>query len=58
MAMIAAFKPSDNVVCELCFARPAIGTFNVDDVETPVCAYDSTMRNEDNTQVIVPSHLH
>ena len=53
-ALIAVIKPGGQQVCEICFARPAVGTFNVDDVETAVCAYDSTLRNEDGTQVIIP----
>lgn len=53
-AVIESLKPSDNVVCEICFARPAIAMFNVDDVETAVCAYDSTQRSADGTQVVIP----
>lgn len=52
--MIESLKPSDDVTCEICFACLAIGTFNVDDVETAVCAGCSTQRNDKNTQVIIP----
>lgn len=53
-ALIESFGPDTDVDCEICFARKAIGTFNVDDVETPVCAYDSTQRSADGTQVVIP----
>lgn len=53
-ALIESFGPDSDVVCEICYARKAIGTFNVDDVETAVCAYDSTQRSEDGTQVVIP----
>jgi hypothetical protein len=53
-ALIASLGPNTNQTCEICFARRAIGTFNVDDVETLVCAYDSTQRSADGTQVVIP----
>ena len=52
--MIARIVPPSHDICEVCFARPAIGTFNVDDVEMAICAYDSTVRSHDGTQVIIP----
>lgn len=53
-ALVRFLEKDEDETCEICFARKAIGTFNVDDVETLVCAYDSTLRNEDGTQVVIP----
>ncbi|QAX95738.1 hypothetical protein SEA_PEPPERWOOD_2 [Streptomyces phage Pepperwood] len=55
MAMVMALKPEDDELCEGCFARTAIGTFNLDDVETPLCGSCSVYRNADNTRVIIPN---
>lgn len=55
MAMVMAFGPNDNEDCEGCFARRAIGTFNVYDVEIPLCGHCSVYRNVDNTMVIIPN---
>ncbi|WDS52004.1 hypothetical protein SEA_PEPPERWOOD_251 [Streptomyces phage Pepperwood] len=53
--MVMALKPEDDELCEGCFARTAIGTFNLDDVETPLCGSCSVYRNADNTRVIIPN---
>ncbi|ASR77272.1 hypothetical protein FDI36_gp052 [Streptomyces phage NootNoot] len=55
MAMVMAFGPEENEDCEGCFARRAIGTFNLNDVETPLCGHCSVYRNADNTEVIIPN---
>ncbi|ASR76435.1 hypothetical protein SEA_TRIBUTE_247 [Streptomyces phage Tribute] len=55
MAMVMAFGPNDDELCEGCFARKAVGTFNLDDVETPLCPHCATYRNADNTMVIIPN---
>ncbi|MFJ9029112.1 hypothetical protein ACIRQP_11420 [Streptomyces sp. NPDC102274] len=39
--------------CEVCFARRAIGTFNVQDVETPLCGGCSAYRNSDNSEIVI-----
>lgn len=53
--MVMAFGPNDDELCEGCFARKAVGTFNLDDVETPLCPHCATYRNADNTMVIIPN---
>lgn len=53
-AQIMVFSENDDEICEGCFARKAVGTFNVDDVETPLCPHCSVYRNEDNTRVVLP----
>jgi hypothetical protein len=53
-ALVELFEDDSDELCEICFARKAIGTFNVDDTETPVCAHCSTLRNHDGTQVVIP----
>lgn len=55
MAMVMRLTQEDDETCEGCFARTAIGTFNVDDVETPLCGSCSVYRNADNTMVIIPT---
>jgi hypothetical protein len=55
MAMVMRLTQEDNELCGICFARLAIGTFNVDDVEYPLCSCCSVYRNADNTQVIIPT---
>jgi hypothetical protein len=40
--------------CEGCFARAAVGTFSVGDVETPLCEGCATYRTVDG-DVILPN---
>lgn len=39
-------------LCEVCHAVPAVGTFDLDDVETPLCVLCCVYRNADNSVVI------
>jgi hypothetical protein len=55
-AQIMQFGPEEDEPCEGCFARKAIGTFNVAGVETPLCPHCSVYRNSENTEVIIPGY--
>lgn len=54
-AVVALFDNPDEIgeTCEVCFARLAIGTFNVEDTETLLCRRCSCYRNSDNSGVVI-----
>ncbi|MEO3851738.1 hypothetical protein ABGB09_29620 [Streptomyces sp. B8F3] len=53
-AVVTGFADPDAVdeTCEVCFARLAIGTFNLEGVETLACRGCSEYRTADNAEIV------